>query len=136
MWLLRLGGLARTGSGRELAQKRVGFVGEQQGQAKKRGERLVGSTEVLESLFGRYKALAREHSRGGGVTALALGMAGLLGAPSEEEMGEALVGCSTADVRSWVAANLAPNVQRQRCWLASLLPRRKKSPTKNGRTAG
>jgi hypothetical protein len=130
---LRLGELTRTDSGRGLAQKLVGFVAEQQAQAK-RAERLVASTEVLESLLGRYKALAREHSRGG-VTALALGMGGLLGAPSEQEMAQALGRCSTQDVRAWVQANLAPNAQRQRCWLASLLPRRKKTPTKKDRPA-
>lgn len=129
----RLARLGRTQSGRDLARTLVDFVREQKAQAR-RGERLVASTEVLESLFGRYKALAREHSRGG-VTALALAMAGLLGAPSEEELGEALARCSTQDVRSWVKANLAPNVQQQRCWLASLLPRRKKSPTKKDRPA-
>lgn len=130
----RLGELAQTDSGKALAEKLVDFVREQQGQAVKRGERLVASTEVLESLFGRYKALARDHSRGG-VTALALAMAGLLGAPSEQEMAQALEDCSTADVRAWVKQNLAPNVQQQRCWLASLLPRRKKTPTEKDRPA-
>jgi hypothetical protein len=126
----RLGSRARTPSGRGLARALVEFVGAQQSQAK-RGERLVASTEVLESLLGRYKALARDHSRGG-VTALALGMAGLLGAPSAEELAQALADCPTADVRAWVAENLGPNVQRQRCWLASLLPPRKERPTKEG----
>jgi hypothetical protein len=129
----RLVTLSRTESGQTLAQTLVAFLFEQQSQAK-RAERLVGSTEVLESLFGRYKALTREHSRGG-VTALALGMAGLLGAPSEQEMAEALTGCTTKDVRAWVTENLAPNVQQQRCWLRSLLPRRKNNPTKNDRSA-
>ena len=66
---LRLRGVARAESGRVLARRLVDFVREQKAQAK-RAERLVASTEVLESLFGRYKALAREKSRGG-VTALA-----------------------------------------------------------------
>jgi hypothetical protein len=130
---LRLGALVRSGSGKALARKLVSFVREQQGPAK-RQERLVGSTEVLESLFGRYKALARDHSRGG-VTALALGMSGLLGAPSQEEVSQALAECSTQDVRAWVAGNLAPNVQQQRCWLRSLLPKRNSNPTKKDRPA-
>jgi hypothetical protein len=129
----RLAALARTGPGRGLAAALTGFVAEQQARAK-RGERLVGSTEVLESLLGRFKALAREHSRGG-VTALALGMGALLGAPCEEELAQALGDCSTADVRAWVRANLTPNIQKRRCWLASLLPRRKKTPTEKDRPA-
>jgi hypothetical protein len=129
----RLRGLARTESGQGLMRTLVDFVREQKAQAK-RGERLVASTEVGESLLGRFKALAREHSRGG-VTALALAMGALLGAASEQEMAWALLDCSTADVRAWVAENLEPNVQQQRCWLASLLPRRKKTRTKKGRPA-
>jgi hypothetical protein len=129
----RLAARQKTESGKSLAQALVQFVEQQQSQAK-RSERLVASTEVLESLFGRYKALAKEHSRGG-VTALALAMAGLLGAPSEQELGEALASCSTKDVRDWVAENLKPNVQQQRCWLASLLPPRKKTPTKKDQPA-
>jgi hypothetical protein len=130
-----LAGLAGTASGRALAERLVAFVREQQGQARA-GERLVGSTEVLESLFGRLKALQREHSRGG-VTALALAVPALLGEPREEELATALGGCSTADVRRWVAEHLAPNVQQQRCWLRSLLPpaQRKRKRTKEGRAA-
>jgi hypothetical protein len=126
---------SRTASGRTLAERLVAFVREQQGQAQA-GERLVGSTEVLESLFGRLKALQREHSRGG-VTALALAVPALLGEPSPEELAKALAGCSTADVRRWVAEHLAPNVQQQRCWLRSLLPpeQRTRKRAKEGRAA-
>jgi hypothetical protein len=120
----RLAKVGRTESAVALAGVLVAFVSEQQTQAKK-GERLVGSTEVLESLFGRFKALVREHSRGG-VTALALALPALLGAPQEEEVALALANCSTADVRDWVKKNLAPNIQQKRCWLRSLLPRRKR----------
>jgi hypothetical protein len=132
----RLGARARRGSGQALAGALVAFVSEQQAQAGA-GERLAGSTEVLESLFGRLKAAQREHSRGG-VTALALAVPALLGHPGERELAEALAGCSTADVRRWVRENLRPNLQRQRCWLRSLLPRnkRKSKRTKNGRLAG
>jgi hypothetical protein len=116
-----------TEAGRGLAQVLVEFVNQQESQAQK-GERLVGSTEVLESLFGRFKALTREHSRAG-VTSLALAIPALLGAPGQEELAQALAGCNTADVRSWVKENLAPNIQQQRCWLRSLLPcgKRKKN---------
>jgi hypothetical protein len=131
----RLAGLIRTESGRGLAQTLVGFV-RQQGAQAKGVERLLGSTEVLESLFGRLKALQKEHSRGG-VTALALALPALLGTPQEEELAEAMAGTSTADVRAWVANNLEPNLQKKRCWLRSLLPKRprKKKPTNKARAA-
>lgn len=123
----QLAGLTTTESGRQLSGKLVAFVKEQQEQAQQ-GERLLASTEILESLFGRFKALSREHSRGG-VTALALALPALLGAPAEEELAEALSHCPTKEVRQWVAKNLPPNLQQQRCWLRSLLPKRKKKRT-------
>lgn len=121
--------LSRRPSGQALAAVLVEFVRGQQAAAQA-GEWLVGSTEVVESLFGRFKALAREHSRGG-VTALALALPALLGAPTAEEVAQALAHCATAEVRAWVKANLTPNLQQQRCWLRSLLPPR---PRKNNKT--
>jgi hypothetical protein len=131
----RLASISSTESGRSLAERLVDFVREQQSQSK-RGERLVGSTEVLESLFGRLKSVQKEHSRGG-VTALALALPALLGNPNEQELAEALAGTATADVRRWVADNLKPNLQKKRCWLRSLLPprQRKKKPTNKDRAA-
>jgi hypothetical protein len=132
-----LAALSGTESGRGLAEALVAFVGQQQSQAR-RGERLPGSTAVLESLFGRLKAVQKEHSRGG-VTALALALPALLGAPDERELAEALTATATADVRRWVQENLKPNRQQKRCWLRSLLPRRtrkKKRTRKNPNAAG
>jgi hypothetical protein len=122
--------LRRYASGQALAAVLVDFVQTQQAQAQA-AERLVGSTEVLESLFGRFKALSREHSRGG-VTALALALPALLSTATSAEVAQALARCKTADVRDWVKKHLAPNLQQQRCWLRSLLPRRprKKRQTK------
>jgi hypothetical protein len=121
----RLAALSGTESGRGLAEALVAFVGQQQSQAR-RGERLPGSTAVLESLFGRLKAVQKEHSRGG-VTALALALPALLGAPDERELAEALAATATADVRRWVEQNLQPSLQQKRCWLWSLLPRRRRN---------
>lgn len=115
-----LSGLARTEEGKGLAARLAGFVAEQQAQAKE-GERLACSPEVLESLFGRFKALAKDHMRGG-ITSLALALPALLGAPDERETERALADCPVADVRRWVKKNLSPNVQQARCWLRSLLP--------------
>ena len=61
----------------------------------------------------------------------ALALPALLGTPTATETAQALATCKTADVRAWVKAHLAPNLQQQRCWLRSLLPRR---PRKKRRT--
>jgi hypothetical protein len=120
-----LAGLVRPESGRALAAERVDVVARQQ-KAAWQGEGLVGSTEVLESLFGRFQAWQREH-RGGGVTALALAVPALLGEPGEQEVAEAQSGCRTSGVRPWVRTHLTPSVQAQRCWLRDLVPKRKKN---------
>jgi hypothetical protein len=126
----RVEGLARSESSKKLAQTLEAFVRDQQGQART-GERLLGSTEVVESLFGTFKALSKEQGKGG-VTGLALALPALLGAPTQEELSLALTACPTAAVRHWVEKNLRPNVQQQRCWLRSLLPalKRKKKRSK------
>jgi hypothetical protein len=46
----------------------------QQSQAARPGERLVGSTEVLESVFGKWQTLERQESRSG-ITSLVLSLA-------------------------------------------------------------
>ena len=56
--------LPRTVEGRQLAAELVKFVREQASKAKP-GERLPGSTEVLESCFGRFKTLEKRPSQGG-----------------------------------------------------------------------
>src|SRR5207249_3566830 len=59
------------GSSRLLASALVGFVAEQSAKARP-GERLVGSTEVLESGFAKLKNLEKGQARGG-FTGLVLG---------------------------------------------------------------
>ncbi len=55
--------LLRTATGRRLAMELITFVREQASKAKP-GERLPGSTEVLESCFGKYKTLERNQAKG------------------------------------------------------------------------
>jgi hypothetical protein len=52
-------------SSRCLAGELLGFVAKQARRARV-GERFPGSTEVLESCFGRFKQLEKQQSRGGG----------------------------------------------------------------------
>jgi len=63
---------AQTGSAAELREELIDFV---RGEALKAelGERLPGTTEVLESCFGKYKALEKHHAKSG-FTSLLLGI--------------------------------------------------------------
>jgi hypothetical protein len=96
---------------RELAQELVSFVQEQSGQAAA-GERLPGSTEVLESLFGRYKELEKQQCKGG-FTSLLSGFGALVsGAASQpvremiDPIRQALEGSRTRGVWDWCAQKL------------------------------
>jgi hypothetical protein len=76
-------------------------------------ECLVGSTEVLESLFGKWKTLERQESQSG-VTGLVLSLGALLGAWTPSRIQAALEATPVKHVVRWCQANLPPSVQSQR----------------------
>jgi len=77
------------------------------------GERLVGSTEVLESLFGKWKTLERQESQSG-ITGLILSLGSLLGSWPPSRIQAALEATLVKHVVSWCQANLPTSVQSQR----------------------
>jgi hypothetical protein len=77
------------------------------------GECLVGSTEVLESLFGKWKALERQESQSG-ITGLILSLGALLGAWPLSRIQTALEATPVKHVVSWCQGNLPSSVQSQR----------------------
>jgi len=76
-------------------------------------ERLVGSTEVLESLFGKWKTLERQESQSG-ITGLVLSLGALLGAWPRSRICAALEATPVKHVVGWCHANLPSSVQSQR----------------------
>lgn len=95
-----------------LAEELVGFV---QSQAAKAGpgERLPGSTEILESCFGRFKELEKQQSRGG-FTSLLLAFGALLINKSKAYVSRAMRHSRTPDVRRWCREHLGPTLFSQR----------------------
>ena len=77
------------------------------------GECLVGSTEVLESLFGKWKTLERQESQSG-ITGLILSLGALLGAWPLSRIQTALEATPVKHVVSWCQDNLPSSVQSQR----------------------
>ena len=67
------------------------------------GECLIGSTEVLESLFGKWKTLERQESQSG-ITGLILSLGALLGAWPASRIQAALEATPVKHVVSWVVA--------------------------------
>jgi hypothetical protein len=103
---------ARSGGGGELREELIGFV---RGESLKAhlGERLPGTTEVLESCFGKLKALEDTQSKSG-FTGLVLSLGAMVSTWTAESVGEALERCRVRDVVEWCRKMLGPSVQSQR----------------------
>lgn len=103
---------ARPGGAGELREDLINFV---RGEALKArfGERLPGSTEVLESCFGKLKALEDGQSKSG-FTGLVLSLGAMVSTWTVASLGEALDRCRVSDVVEWCRTLLGPSVQSQR----------------------
>jgi hypothetical protein len=95
-----------------LAAELCEFVGAQS-QAARPGERLVGSTEILESVFGKWKALERQESRNG-ITSLVLSLGSLVGQWPVARIKAALEATPVKHVVDWCHEHLPSSVQSQR----------------------
>jgi hypothetical protein len=97
---------------RRLAAELIKFVREQASKARP-GERLPGSTEVLESCFGRFKTLERDQAKGG-FTSLLLGFGMSFATATIESVMEAMRRVPTARVWEWCAENLGQTLFSKR----------------------
>lgn len=95
-----------------LAAELTEFAG-LQCQAARPGERLVGSTEVLESVFGKWKILEHQESRSG-ITSLVLSLGTLVGKWSLARIKAALEATPVKHVTAWSLEHLPSTVQSQR----------------------
>ena len=77
------------------------------------GERLPGTTEVLESCFGKLKALEQHQSRSG-FTGLILSLGALVSQTTAEVVAQAMETIRTKDVWTWVRNVLGASIQSLR----------------------
>ena len=91
------------------------FVAEQACLAQSPDERLLGHSEVLESLIGKYKQLQSTHSKGG-MTAMLLSMGTIVSQKTDEVLERALTSITSNDVASWCRTNLGVTLQAQRAF--------------------
>jgi hypothetical protein len=103
---------AASGSAGELREQLLGFVTDESSKVRQ-GERLPGTTEVLESCFGKLKALEDGQSKSG-FTGLVLSLGAMVSNWTAESIEEALERCRVRDVLDWCRKNLGPSVQSQR----------------------
>jgi hypothetical protein len=100
-------------SGREAADAMIGFVAEQAWACWPDGQRMIGSTEILESLFGELKALEGQQSEGG-LTGLMLAVGALTSTWSDEEVERGLTATPWKRVEAWIDEHIGITVQSQR----------------------
>lgn len=84
-----------------------------QSKGVKFGECFIGSSEILESLFGKIKYMEREQ-RAFGFTSLILAAMAAVGPLDEKTVAEAIVNVKRSDIDQWAAKEIGQSVQSQR----------------------
>jgi len=107
--LAGVGTLPRT---QQLGAELVEFVRAEAAKAKD-GERLVGSSEIIESLFGKWKRLEGDQARSG-LTGLVLLLGALVSHTSAAVIRQALESVPTKMVLTWCREKLGKTVQATR----------------------
>ena len=107
--LAEAGTLPRT---QQLCAELVQFVTQEVAKARA-GERLVGSSEVIESIFGKWKRLEGDQARSG-MTGLVLALGALVSHTSAEVIRQALESVPTKTVLTWCREKLGNTVQATR----------------------
>ena len=95
-----------------LKENLIGFVKEQ-GSACERGERLLGSSEIIESVFGKQKHLERDYAKEG-FTSLILGVGAFVGEMTVETVKEALICTPVKKVTKWCKDELGETLQSKK----------------------
>jgi hypothetical protein len=103
--------LAHTPGGSRMQAGILEFVKEQSRSVKKR-QHVLGSSEVLESLLGKYKRIQGTHSKGG-MTGSLLNLGAAVMRKTSETIKQALAAVPVAAVGQWVRENLGLTVPAQ-----------------------
>ena len=96
----------------QFADQIIIFLSEQS-KGIKLGECFIGSTEALESLFGKIKYMEHEQTSFG-FTSLVLAAMACVGPTNEKIIEEAMISIKLSDVEEWAAKEIGQSVQAQR----------------------
>lgn len=116
--LAEMGTLPRT---QQVSAELLQFV-RAEGAKAKPGERLVGSSEVIESIFGKWKHLEGEQVRSG-LTGLVLALGAIVAHTTSEVIKQALESVPTKTVLAWCREKLGKTVQATRRTLFTTQPK-------------
>lgn len=106
---------AQMGPAAQLRERLVAFITDQASPLRPY-QRLPGTTEVLESCFGKLKSLERDQSKSG-FTGMVLALGAMVSKLTVETVNAALEKVRGRDVIDWCCRNLGVSVQSQRCQL-------------------
>ncbi len=79
----------------------------------KPNEILLGSSEVIESLFGKQKNLSQDQSKSG-FTGLIISIGAFIGATTKDVVMRAMESVKTKDVQQWIKTKIGKTVQSLR----------------------
>ena len=96
----------------KLKSNLIDFV-KTQGGACKENERLLGSSEIIESVFGKQKYLERDYAKEG-FTSLILGLGAFVGTLTVDDVKEALVSTPVKKVLKWCKDELGETLQSKK----------------------
>lgn len=86
-------------------QKKLASILNEEGQKVPDGQHYLGSSEIIESLFGKFKELEDHHAHSG-LTSLVLAIPALTGKIDEIKIDAAMKEIKTTDVKNWLDKNL------------------------------
>lgn len=107
-----LNSLAKGERSQKVARDLLAFLEEQAALAKE-GERLLATSEGIESLFGKGKHIEKQQASSG-FTSLVLALAACVTQPSHGVIKEALDAVKTSDVIDWAKENIGMTTQAKR----------------------
>jgi hypothetical protein len=105
-------GEARHTDRRKVIARLLNFVRTAESQLKK-GQRLPMSTEILESSFGLFKRLERQHSKGG-FTSLLAAYGCMMSKSTPASIRRDFADVSVKDTREWISQNLGTTLASKR----------------------
>jgi hypothetical protein len=108
----RLSPIAQRARSRAVGSHLVAFLAQESLKAKA-NERLLGSSEVIESVFGKFKHLERDQAKAG-FTALVLSLAAMVSTTTVDVVQQALTTVTTQKVLTWCKQTLGASVQAKR----------------------
>ena len=97
----------------------------EQSQGLKPGDRFIGSTEALESFFGKFKSMEHEQTAFG-FTSLVLAAAACVGPTDEKTIEEAIKSIKLSDIDNWTKEEIGATIQSKRGAIKQIVKRLKK----------